>query len=293
MKTWKTAPTWFNLDNYSDSANFTSKEWAYEIDRRITSFLDITEPNKPISFLGVTSRNINDIPTKQAYKFFDHLKNYPLINKNSRNTILDRFITLRATKGGRKFASIEELSEFQAYSFLFDSDRKKEIEKDYLFIHSPRINESIDQDDHVEQKIKIVHKYSQPIADLQKWVGTKFLEINLDASNELILEEFKDWLVQTRSNSNEGIKRRFSSADFEDWSSSRLLPYWDLTTIATMENSIIPFHVLGKILFPDEYEVDLAERIRKITKKKCQYLFTHKVVVALYAQSQHDLSKTT
>ena len=34
MQTWKKIPTWFKLDNYRDSINFTAREWLDEISAR-------------------------------------------------------------------------------------------------------------------------------------------------------------------------------------------------------------------------------------------------------------------
>ncbi|SEP97811.1 hypothetical protein SAMN05421510_101354 [Nitrosomonas ureae] len=286
MKTWKTAPAWFNLDNYSFLAEFTAEQWINEIQIREYYWCALMQPHTFSPYA----------PTDAARNFFKGIKTNPLVSQEySEDISLKSFFEfLSDGKYKQKFYSVQELTEYAAYSFFLESERKEEIDNDFKTMRDITDSERYWQNKELlQQKKNIGIKYSYPLTNIEDYRPNKFLEINLDASNELILEEFKDWLVHTRSTSNESIKRKFSSTDFEDWASSRLLPYWDLTTIATIEDSTIPFHVLGKMLFPDEYEIDLAERIRKITKKKCQYLFSHKVVSALNAQtSQHNLSKS-
>ncbi|WP_292930109.1 DUF6387 family protein [Nitrosomonas sp.] len=284
MKTWRTIPSWFKLDNYSDLAEFTAGGWHDEIQIRQYYWNALMQPHR------------FSPPTDEALNFFERIKRDPLVSQENNEDFSFRsfFDFFADEKYKQKFHSVQELTESFAYSFLLDSDRKEEIENDFETLRGIVDNSERWWNKKLWQQQKdINNKYGYPISDIADYGAVKFLKIDLEASDEMILKEFKDWLVQTRSTSNEFIKRQFSSADFEDWYSSRLLPYWDLTTIATMEDATIPFHVLGKILFPDEYEVDLAERIRKVTKKKCQYLFSDMVVSALSAQSsQNNLSKS-
>ncbi len=69
-----------------------------------------------------------------------------------------------------------------------------------------------------------------------------------------------------------------------DLHSARVIPYWDLVTIAKYENAKIPNHVLGKALFPDEVDVDITERIRKVTKRKSNNVFSDYFITAIIAQ---------
>ena len=42
--------------------------------------------------------------------------------------------------------------------------------------------------------------------------------------------------------------------------------------------------MLGTALFPNEYGIDLTERVRKVTKRKCQQIFSGEVVSVLERQ---------
>jgi hypothetical protein len=181
-----------------------------------------------------------------------------------------------------KAISVKELNELTAYEFFLCSDKKEEIEKDFAVLdYDPDTFWS-----ERKKRKKILDKYEGPIvkACLDP-ESSRYLKVDMCASNEKILADFKTWLLNTRSDMGDKyLKRDFSSIDFKDWHESRLLPYWDLTEIARNENATIPFHVLGTALFPNEYGIDLTERVRKVIKRKCQQIFSWEVVEALKLQ---------
>ena len=292
MNSWKEIPPWFKLDNYSDLANFSAKEWLSEIFARYYYSDSLTNPDQYCDVdNNQNSEDIKEI-AEDALKFFDTIKKQPLFYKENSIIIpelqpIDEKLKILVDKCKQhNFASVTELSEYTAYSFFLNSSKRSEIENDYL--HSSYLTGNEDCVKEIARNIEVQIKYSNPIADLEdeEFDYKKFLEVNLLASNEQILNEFKDWLINTRNHSinPKSLKRQFSPQDFQDWRSSKILPYWDLTNIAMIQKTAIPFHVLGKALFPDEYDIDLTERIRKTTKRKCQFIFSEEVISALMLQ---------
>lgn len=287
MRNWKAIPPWFNLDNYCDLANFTAKEWLDEIFVRQEYSEILMNPDKYFNDL-IIEDDFSDQKEK-ALNFFHTIKKQPLYQSSKRIVSSELKTIFENLKGAneeykQKFFSVQELSQYKAYSFFLNSNKQKEIENDCSpFGVSNDYEELIEE---IKRSLETRIKYSHPIANFDGYEGTKFLEIDLNASDEQILNEFKIWLSDTRNSSNsfKSLKRQFPPYIFQDWYSSKILPYWDLINIARIENATIPFHVLGKALFPDEYEVDLAERIRKVTKKKCQFIFSVEVVGVLVSQ---------
>ncbi|SFM90971.1 DUF6387 family protein [Nitrosomonas communis] len=292
MEIWRKIPSWFKLENYSESANFTSKEWLEQILMRLNHSDILINPD---NYLNKLEPDDFRAAVEERLKFFNSMKIDPFPTLISACCELDEiYENLKKPDGEykpegeykHKFASVQELSEYTAYSFLINSSKKAEIENDCsIFSHSTEYEDWINE---IKRNLEIRGKYSQPIANFAQYENTKFLEIDLYASDEQILKEFKNWLIDTRKSSNNFMKYQFSTKDFEDWHDSKLLPYWDLTMIATIENATIPNHVIGEALFPNEYGVDLAERIRKSIKKKCQLIFSAAALNALRAQAASE-----
>ncbi|MEQ1666313.1 MAG: DUF6387 family protein [Bdellovibrionales bacterium] len=292
METWKTIPSWFKLDNYRDSFNFTAKDWLEEISVRQNKSAIFMNPDNYSEILLNPDDSSKEV--EAAIQFFDDIKKQPLLScrYDVRYPELEEILgDLKITENEYKykFVSIHDLSEYDAYKFLFNSNKKTEIEKDFSALSSVHVNRE-DWVNAIKHHFEIERKYNQPIANHDMFGSSKFLEIDLGSSDEQILNEFKNWLVDTRSSSDKFIKRQLSSKDFQDWSESQLLPYWDLTTIAAIESATIPYHVIGNALFPAEFGVDLTERIRKITRKKCKFIFSAEVFGALIAQAASEES---
>lgn len=122
-------------------------------------------------------------------------------------------------------------------------------------------------------------------------VGDKFwIEVELGASDDELVKEFKDWLRQIRKAADiPRIPKRFDSSHFKDWCSKRLLPYLDLTLWARAHGGAISASLLGYILFPDEPLRDARMRniepmIRRTIAPQARQLVTWQVVNTLYRQ---------
>lgn len=296
MKTWKEIPSWFKLEHYKGLVNGTARDWLIEIDTRANHryVLDLYAGN----LVDPSGYQPEEVRIEAALNFFNSIKREPLISQKEKEkenvqSELDKiFRDLEIErKHEYKFATIHELSEYSAYTFLLEEDleKKKEIENDISLFSISQNYDDFKRE--IKKSIDIKRKYSQPIANKERYGDIKFLEIDLCASNEQILKEFNHWLIDTRNSNEEFIKNQFSNRDFQDWYESQLLPYWDLTTIALFENATIPNHVIGAILFPNEYGIDLTERVRKVTRKKCQFIFSKKVSTALLSQANSEKLK--
>lgn len=293
MKICKEIPTWFDVKNYREAANFTAKDWVCEIGRRkyYLNILNNLDDNPKL--LSESRYDSDEFEVAQMF-FSDLIKKQPLVSKkiyfgNSRvEKLFEDFknITITEDEYKRDDSSVKEINEYCAYSFLLDSEKKTEIEEDLLFSGNP--TNFKEYADRMFLHLQAKEKYMGPISNLEIYEGRKFLEIDIHASDAQILNEFNIWLKDLRNSSVEFVTERFSIKDFQDWHASRLLAYWDLTTIARIEKFAIPYHVLGNELFPNEIDVDITERIRKVIKKKCQWLFSEAVLKALEVQARAD-----
>jgi len=276
MEVWKTIPSWFKLSNYDDCASFTSAQWLNELSMRL---------------IYIQRKHFeNGAPTSDSRQLVDHIKTNGLVSKMkpySYSKDLKELLRQPENTYQENRASVRNLSQRTAYGFFLDANNKEEIEYDYS-VMSDTSTESVWG--RLEERKAASSRLSHPIINTQDYYsseGTAFLEINLAASDEQLLKEFKDWLNDARCDES-FVKRQFSKADFEGWHTSRILPYWDLTSIAALENATIPFHILGEALFPDEFGVDLTDRVRKVTKKKSQFVGAGVVIDTLEVQVESE-----
>ncbi len=55
----------------------------------------------------------------------------------------------------------------------------------------------------------------------------------------------------------------------------RILPFLDLALWQMMEGLTLPHHRVASALYPDEFDVDLTERVRKVTRPLAEQLIDH------------------
>ncbi|MBN3777953.1 hypothetical protein G3O06_10350 [Burkholderia sp. Ac-20345] len=133
----------------------------------------------------------------------------------------------------------------------------------------------LDKDVHVEAKFDEKATQAYEKLDVPAWKmltdlgvdisGEVFVSVDLYASEEKLIDDFRIWLRATRSALGApNIKRRFSGTDFERWHQNRILGYLDLTFWAQINGFRLTNEVIGSALFPNEYNVSLSERVRKV-----------------------------
>ncbi len=121
------------------------------------------------------------------------------------------------------------------------------------------------------------------------------IQVNLDATDRQILEDFSKLLKTTRNNmhrirangtrTNASYrKRKFSAVDFQNWAISGVLAYIDLDTWASISGVSLSHNLLGQALYPNDYSIDRTERIRQTVKPLAASLTSHSTIEALYAQ---------
>lgn len=92
-----------------------------------------------------------------------------------------------------------------------------------------------------------------------------YVRVTLHGSDEKITDDFASWLAGMRQRrAMELPKRRIQGNDLANWAKYQLLAYLDLTFWAMVNDCEITNQVLGVALFPNDYEVALSDRVRKV-----------------------------
>lgn len=94
--------------------------------------------------------------------------------------------------------------------------------------------------------------------------GEVAVNVDLFSSEEKLIADFKVWLRSTRAVLNvPDLKGRFNRSDFDRWHKNRILAYLDIALWGKVKGVRLTNQIIGVALFPNEYNVSLAERIRK------------------------------
>ena len=119
-----------------------------------------------------------------------------------------------------------------------------------------------------------------------------FVEIDLHASEEKIVSDFREWLTSIRAQRQIKVpSKSLSENDFRSWHAYRLLPYLDLSNWAAARGVQITQQVIGAALFPDEYDISLAERIRKVVAPLAREVAHESFCNALRSQALAELAE--
>ncbi|WP_175803710.1 DUF6387 family protein [Burkholderia ambifaria] len=116
------------------------------------------------------------------------------------------------------------------------------------------------------------------------------VRVNLHCSEEKIVRDFTNWLRRTRERLSISAPRRpVQSRDFEEWSRFKVLPFLDLWLWSRVHDIRIPHQEIGVALFPDELDVNVAERIRKVVVPLAKRICAESFTDALRVQAENEI----
>ncbi|MBU9440328.1 DUF6387 family protein [Burkholderia multivorans] len=116
--------------------------------------------------------------------------------------------------------------------------------------------------------------------------GEVAVNVDLFSSEEKLVADFKAWLRATRTALNvPDLKGRFDQSDFDRWHRNRILAYLDITLWGKVKGARLTNQIIGVALFPNEYNVSLAERIRKTVAPEALAAYSTPYLEALMSQA--------
>ena len=109
-------------------------------------------------------------------------------------------------------------------------------------------------------------------------------QVNVDiaATDEQLILDFKEWLSKKREvTCIRPPSKNLSEKDMNEWIKHRVLALIDIDIFCLYTNTTISNAVVGALLFPEEFDVDLSERIRKVVRPLARTLTAHGFIGAL------------
>ncbi|MDN7724977.1 DUF6387 family protein [Burkholderia gladioli] len=120
-------------------------------------------------------------------------------------------------------------------------------------------------------------------------MGQVSVKVDLFSSEEKLVDDFRKWLRVTRAALDiPNLQRRFKGGDFDRWYQNRILAYLDLSFWAQINGIQLTNQVIGVALFPDEFNVNLAERVRKVVAPLALSAASPPYLEALFSQALEE-----
>ncbi len=312
-------PNWFSLKKYDGLRDATLEDWLTELSNRSLSFEDLLRAKQgdPLSGRYVESSTY----------LWEQIKQHGSLTSNHRealNSIKQRFSgrveelfddSRHSKLTEDSYVSIRRTSKLDVLTRFYLSERWEEIvdemekltgECEYENSFRAEALNASDQDapgdvDVPDELTTFPREEPSGLPSSMDAIGTfpdsseRLITIDLEAPDDLILREFSEWLAVQRSvegaSGQRGPKKCFDRSDFEDWIDFRVLAFIDLRFACMNGECRLTQHVIGEALFPDEYNVSLAERVRKAVLPRADLLMSARTRAAMFRQIEADANR--
>lgn len=251
-------PDWFNLDDYiSHTGTMGAKEWGIVLRRRGQMYRStIDKKNDPTAYETIKNWTYSHFP-------FTPVK--APINNSSRV----------------KTPTIGTLA--YAWGYYSSLPKVEPLASQLLENDWPK-NES--------DEIAGLRKTSLDLLDREAGLffkpfgGSVLVDIDIMSSEEQLVADFKKWLTNYKNELKlEPRKKNYASKDFKKWHETKLLPCIDLLIHNKYAENELTHFQIGCLLFPDETDVNISERVRKTTIVDAKELLEEETSLALQRQA--------
>jgi hypothetical protein len=266
-------PSEFSLEKYAPASSFDICDWTVNLEMRVLSHLMWVHNYGPFADEG---------PARSKY-----FLNNPIVKPGAMGEF-------EKAPGLSKFVNASSIRDFEAQDFYWHGRECAEDERQIKFISTFKQHF---EESHTYESLDpcVKEKMETPYYKMLAECGILpndcvMVKVDLHASDEKIKTDFSNWLSATRAAM--GIvapKKKFTKDDFDVWVKNAILPYLDLTAWARAHHFEITQQVLGLALFPNEYEVNLAERIRKVIAPMVKPMVSEVFTDALRMQAFEEI----
>lgn len=255
-------PDWFDLENYRVCESYTRNHWWKSIMIR-----------KVVLYNGIKDDVANGISKDFLLQSLIHLsKNNELIFKGQ--DVIEN-------------SSIDEMGMFDfidLYAELYEqSPEVMNGVNDMLKKHFDKRDEVIDSIDtfwddfeHDVNSKSGMDLYS-PLSENYQGIR-KFISIDFNNNDEKIMRDFSNWLANERKINNQlNRSQKKTDNDLKKLHEYRVLPFIDLFFWGEITGITLTQYQLAQLLFPNEFEVDIKDRLRSVTRPKAMELLESRV----------------
>lgn len=282
--TKKWTPDWFDIRNYDAVATMNLAQWANALNFRYWLTSSRSEVQFIMSELFPTDEDkiLALASASQApHKGWPFECDEPLPEEQERQSVSSVSIDLLGAYWGQ-ITSKGDGAKFKKALEIGRTPKQNDLAEKY----SQLANTTIDEYFLSELKKQQLSDDLSVSSHFERTGGFTLAQIDFGATDEQLISDFKKWLANIRSlTKSENVSQRFTPAEMEAWHTNKLLPYIDLTIWMKITGAKITQQQLGLVLFPDNFEIILSDRIRKTTKKDADNLLKISTIFAICQQA--------
>lgn len=273
-------PEWFNVENYACTKAWGKKEWSNAIFTRllIPEFLELREGLKKYDDMDAPEKDVATNSLISALGLdssYSKLSFIDKINAIIRDLHFDPdkvncrdFSKFKSSNGAANILTMDQLG--TVYDRLTSGLSKNTV--DYLtgkvFAESP--------DDVEFGKKSVLERKMDLGGESDYWGRSILVSINVDMPDEILLDQLRNIIEESRKKYKiKNLGRSATEVDLRRWYDNKVLGYYDLLLLAHINGKEITNQQAGARLFPTEFDVALADRIRKVVKPLSNLVFQH------------------
>lgn len=282
IKSAREIPSWFDLKKYDGLAALDLLGWARQINVRAFVYW-ICKHYPP------NTTPTDDVPAFDASRWIQRITESPILTGTAND---DWHFSIWHSRGEGKphdAYTVWAMTAAQAWyasADIHQPDRGPIWPELLTAMEAADVGKSTpEQDELIEQPIDLIYRQQGIDGD-----GLCHVMVDIAATDEQIMADFRHWLTHFRQAINiQAPAQNITEKDFRVWIEARVLPYIDLTLWSSIHRRQITQNVMGQALFPDEYEADTTERIRRTTRPKAERMLRKEFANALERQVQAHL----
>jgi hypothetical protein len=269
--------SWFNLKNYDRLRELNLSEWQEQIEFRLQLYLIWEFCNSSQS-----TESIRKEYEKNFKRMLEHLKTDPIIKD-----FFKKIPCLYEHRKGPKFYRFKyKFNATTVYSACAEEIRLLGTtdELNHIWDYVDLLDRVWSADLFDEEKEALINTPIDVLLD-NKYINYGNVTVDLNATDEQIINDFSHWLTEYRKFIGYQTKRKiFCEKDFSEWVQWRLIPYFDLKIAAFIEKNELTQSKAANLIFFDEYDVGIVDRLRRTTIPKAKWLISDEVILAMRAQ---------
>ncbi|SAL17095.1 hypothetical protein AWB71_00692 [Caballeronia peredens] len=136
----------------------------------------------------------------------------------------------------------------------------------------------------------------EPFPDAWKVDPVATVRVDLSAADDELVEDFKAWLEHARQTRQiQPATGAISASDMQQWTKMRVLAFIDLSLWLEANEKKATLTVVGRALFPDEFDIGLEDRVRKVVADYAETLMTPSAIRSMqsqYLKAEREKEKT-